>query len=83
MVVSPQPEFSSDREILRYIKPTVRILNLRSGPGLDEEIIGQAAFGEVLGVIGAAPEWLYIKTQTGQYGWVMTQYTQALEGPAG
>lgn len=83
VIVTPQPEYYPDSEVLRQVKPTVRILNLRSGPGLDEEVVGQAAFGEILGVIGAAPEWLYVKTQTGQYGWVMTQYTQALEGPVG
>lgn len=83
VIVTPQPEYYPDSEVLRQVKPTVRLLNLRSGPGLDEEVIGQANFGEILGVIGAAPEWLYVKTQTGKYGWVMTQYTQALEGPVG
>lgn len=83
VIVTPQPEYYPDNEVLRQVKPTVRLLNLRSGPGHDEEVIGQATFGEVLGVIGAAPEWLYVKTQAGQYGWVMTQYTQALEGPVG
>lgn len=83
VVVNQQPVYTSDHEVLRQVRPTVRILNLRSGPGLDDEVIGQAAYGEILGVIGAAPDWLYVKTQTGQYGWVMTQYTQALEGPVG
>lgn len=83
MIEPPRSEYYSDSEVLRQIKPTVRILNLRSGPGLDEEVIGQATYGEILGVIGAAPEWLYVKTQTGLYGWVMTRYTQAMEGPVG
>lgn len=83
VIITPQPVYYPDNEVLRQVKPTVRILNLRSGPGLDEDIIGQATFEEVLGVIGAAPDWLYVKTQNGQYGWVMTQYTQDLEGPVG
>lgn len=83
VTVTPQPVYYPDSEVLRQVKPTVRTLNLRSGPGLDEEVIGHATFDEVLGVIGAAPDWLYVKTQTGQYGWVMTKYTQALEGPVG
>lgn len=83
VAIQPETEYYQDNEILRHVKPTVRLLNIRSGPGLDEEIIGQVAYGEVLGVIGAAPDWLYVKTRTGQYGWVMTQYTQALEGPVG
>lgn len=83
VIITPQPVYRPDNEVLRQVRPTVRILNLRSGPGLDEEIVGQATFEEVLGVIGAAPDWLYVKTQNGQYGWVMTQYTQDLEGPVG
>jgi hypothetical protein len=83
MIVQPQSRMYPDQEVLRQVRPTVRSLNLRSGPGLDEEIIGQATGDEPLGVIGAAPEWLYIKTSRGQYGWVMTQYTQALDGPSG
>lgn len=78
VVVGAQPDYYRDSEVLRQVKPTVRLLNLRSGPGLDEEVIGQATFDDILGVIGAAPEWLYVKTARGQYGWVKTQYTQAL-----
>jgi len=29
----------------------------------------------VVGVVGAAPDWLYIKTENGQYGWIMTRFT--------
>ena len=78
----PQSDYP-DSEVLRQVTATASILNIRSGPGLEEEIIGQAVSGEVLGVIGAAPEWLYVKTSTGQYGWVMARYTQPLEGPVG
>ncbi len=83
VVVRPQSDYYLDNEVLRQVKATARVLNIRSGPGFEEEIIGQAVLGEILGVIGAAPEWLYVKTQRGQYGWVMEQYTQALEGPVG
>ena len=39
--------------------------------------------GEILDVLGAAADWLYIKTKAGQYGWVMSQYTLEAEGPVG
>ncbi|KJR98470.1 MAG: hypothetical protein VR65_20880 [Desulfobulbaceae bacterium BRH_c16a] len=61
----------------------MQILNIRSGPGFEEEVIGQAILGEILGVIGAAPGWLYVKTEEGRYGWVKTEYTQEMSGPVG
>ena len=87
IVVRQQPAYYSSpppaESVLREVKSTVQMLNVRSGPGLDEEVIGQAGLGEVLGVIGAAPEWLYIITEEGRRGWVMTQYTQNVDGPLG
>jgi hypothetical protein len=76
--VAPQPEV-----VLKQVKITERIVNVRSGPGLDTAIIGQASVGQIVDVIGAAPEWLYIRTGTGQYGWVMSQYTVDSGGPVG
>lgn len=75
---SPQLEV-----VLKQVKMTARIVNVRSGPGLDSNIIGQALSGETVDVIGAAPDWLYIKTRTGQYGWVMSQYTVESGRPVG
>jgi len=76
--IAPQPEV-----VLRQVKITERIVNVRSGPGLDSTIIGQAVAGQTIDVIGAAPDWLYIRTRAGQYGWVMSQYTVASGGPVG
>ena len=76
--ITPQPEV-----VLRQVKITERIVNVRSGPGLDSTIIGQAVAGQTIDVIGAAPDWLYIRTRAGQYGWVMSQYTVASGGPVG
>jgi uncharacterized protein YgiM (DUF1202 family) len=76
--IAPQPEV-----VLRQVKITERLVNLRSGPGLDTTIIGQAVAGQTVEVIGAAPDWLYIRTRAGQYGWVMSQYTVDSGGPVG
>jgi uncharacterized protein YgiM (DUF1202 family) len=85
VIVRQQPTYypPPTDTILRQVKSTVHMLNVRSGPGLDEEVIGQVVLGEVLGVIGAAPEWLYVMTAEGRRGWVMTQYTQDVDGPVG
>lgn len=74
----PPPE-----RILRQVKITEQQVNVRSGPGLDSTVIGQAKAGQTVDVIGAAPEWLYIRTGAGQYGWIMSQYTMELAGPVG
>ncbi len=76
--IAPQPEV-----VLRQVKITERIVNVRSGPGLDSAIIGQAVAGQNVDVIGAAPDWLYIRTRAGQYGWVISQYTVESGGPVG
>ncbi len=76
--VAPQAEI-----VLRQVKITERIVNVRSGPGLDSSIIGQAVAGQTVDVIGAAPDWLYVRTGTGQYGWVMSQYTVESGSPVG
>ena len=76
--VIPQPEV-----VIKQVKITERIVNIRSSPGLDSAIIGQAVAGQTVDVIGAAPDWLYIRTGTGQYGWVMSQYTVESGGPVG
>lgn len=69
--------------VLRKVETTPRLLNVRSRPGLDGIITDRVQQGEQLDVIGAAPGWLYIKTLSGQYGWVMTQYTREADGPVG
>ncbi len=69
--------------VLRRVTATADLLNIRSGPELTAPITGQVNAGTVLDVIGAAPEWLYVKTGPGQYGWVMSQYTLDSGGPVG
>lgn len=79
----PAPVAPPQEVILRQVKVTERIVNVRSGPGLDSTIIGQAVAGQTLDVIGAAPEWLYIRMDNGLYGWVMAQYTVESANPVG
>lgn len=69
--------------VLKRVRITAKLLNVRIGPGLDTNVMGQVQQGSILDVIGAAPDWLYIKTASGQYGWVMSKYTLEAEGPVG
>ena len=50
-------------------------LNIRKGPGTDQEIIGKAAHNEIVSVISKANEqWSLIRTDKGKEGYVYTQY---------
>lgn len=73
---SPMPPAQRELEtILRKVVVDAKLLNVRQVPDPQSTVITRLQFGTVVGVIGAAPEWLYIKTANGQYGWVMSQYT--------
>jgi uncharacterized protein YgiM (DUF1202 family) len=69
--------------ILRRVETTAQLLNVRSGPGVGEMVTSQVQRGDILDVLGAAPDWLYVRTESGFYGWVMAQYTREAEGPVG
>ena len=54
-------------------------LNIRKGPGTDEEVIGKAARHELVTLIRKEnDQWWYIKTQSGLEGYCFTQYLTAL-----
>jgi len=82
-VTSPPPAMTTPEVVLRQVAITEKLVNVRSGPGLDSTVLGRAVAGQVVDVIGAAPEWLYIRLENGQYGWVMTRYTTETASPVG
>ncbi len=50
-------------------------LNIRKGPGTDQEIVGKAAHNEVVTVLNKTnDQWVLIKTDDGVEGYVYTQY---------
>lgn len=59
---------------------TVGALNLRSGPGLTQAVIGRLRQGEILTVLGGSPGWLNVRTPAGGMGWVMSRYTAGAVG---
>ncbi|MEJ7559548.1 MAG: SH3 domain-containing protein [Pedobacter sp.] len=54
-------------------------LNIRKGPGTDQEVVGKAAHGETLTVVSRANEqWSLVRTDGGKEGYCYSQYlTQA------
>lgn len=56
-------------------------LNIRKGPGTDQEIIGKAARHEVVTLIRKEnDQWWYIKTDDGEEGFCYTQYLTPVAG---
>lgn len=50
-------------------------LNIRKGPGTDQEIIGKAAHHEIVTVVSKANEqWSLVRRDNGEEGYVYTQY---------
>jgi uncharacterized protein YgiM (DUF1202 family) len=50
-------------------------LNIRKGPGTDQQIVGKAAHNEIVTVVSKANEqWSLIRTDSGKEGYVYTQY---------
>jgi uncharacterized protein YgiM (DUF1202 family) len=62
---------------------TSKKLNVRTLPDMAATIIRQIQQGDTVGVIGAAPEWLYIKTDGGSHGWIKTMFTTETDFPSG
>ncbi len=55
-------------------------LNIRKGPGTDEEIIGKAGRHEVVTLIRKEnDQWWYVKTEDGEEGYCYTQYLTPVE----
>ena len=50
-------------------------LNIRKGPGTDQEIVGKAAHGSTVTILSAPnTQWSLIKTDKGEEGYVYSQY---------
>ncbi len=53
-------------------------LNIRKGPGTDQQVIGKAARGAVVTILSATnAQWSLIKTDNGEEGYVYSQYLSA------
>ena len=50
---------------------TAKILNVRSGPGMNHGILTQTYMGNVLIVQGNSADWYYVRLPDNTYGWVM------------
>lgn len=55
-------------------------LNIRKGPGTDQPIVGKAAKGEVITLVGKAnDQWWLVRTADGEEGYSYAQYLTPVE----
>jgi len=57
------------------------VLNVRSEPSMEGEVIGHARRGERVTILGESGEWLRVRTGGGETGWVSSQHV-ARDGAA-
>ncbi|MCJ7593742.1 MAG: DUF6515 family protein [Desulfobacterales bacterium] len=72
----------SEEKMGETVLVSVPLLNVRSGPGANFPVVQEAREGDLFTVHGYAPEWLYVKLSTGEFGWVMLRYTSPPASPA-
>jgi len=72
------PVTPSEENVGEQVTVTAPLLNIRSGPGMDFPVVTQAHEGDIFTVEGYASGWLYVKTSTNEFGWVMTEYTSSI-----
>ncbi len=54
-------------------------LNIRKGPGTDQEIVGKAAHGEIITLVNKSnDQWWQVRTKDGEEGYAYAQYLEAV-----
>ena len=54
---------------------TAALLNVRSGPGKNHPVTHQIWKGSRLVIRGSSGGWIYVRLPSGEYGWVMQEFT--------
>ena len=60
----------------------VRIVNVRSGPGKDHEVLFKARRGVTFRVLQNQLNWLYVEHETGKKGWIYKDLVWGLKSKA-
>ena len=76
VVIQPKRYGKALKAAFGNVLVTAAELNVRSGPGMDRAVVGQVRKGDVLAVIDSIPDWFYIRSADGRYGWVMDRFTR-------
>ncbi|MDD5724296.1 MAG: DUF6515 family protein [Syntrophales bacterium] len=71
----PPVDYQSASPAISQVTVMPPMLNVRSGPGINHQITFQVPRGMILEVHGTAPEWMFVKLPSGEFGWVMEKFT--------
>lgn len=80
-VSKPPVDYQSATPAVDEVTVIPPMLNVRSGPGTNNAITFQVPQGTTLEIHGTAPKWLFVKLPTGDFGWVMKQFTAQESAP--
>lgn len=88
-VVAPPATVVIEDDIQEIVPPAISasgkvivdapVLNVRSGPSLNDKKIYQFDEGYILEVNGRSDGWLYVQLPNGEYGWVKSVFTKPLK----
>ena len=67
---------------VQIIAVNAKLLNVRSGPGMDHPVVSQVRMNDRLEVKGSASGWYYVRLPNGTFGWVMAGYTRQIVSDA-
>ena len=64
------------------LQVTINGVNLRSGPGINYDIIGSANQGEILTLVDVKEDWYQVKTSAGLLAYIKASFTERTEKAA-
>ena len=82
MVQAPPYRFAELPVPDKQIAVIAQRLNVRSGPGVNQAVVGQVVRGTRLVIQGSAAGWWYVQLPDGESGWVMAAFTTLPPQPA-
>jgi hypothetical protein len=82
VVQAPPCAFAQPPVPDNWIAVIAERLNVRSGPGLNQAVVGQVIRGTRLVIQGSTAGWWYVQLPGGEAGWVMAAFTTFPPQPA-
>jgi len=58
-----------------HVVVKTKVANIRSAPDLRSRIVGKAGYGEVLRTLARRADWIRIRSDSGQVGWIARRLT--------
>ncbi len=80
VVEEPPVDYEKEVSVGAHVWIRADILNVRSGPGVQFDVINQLNKGDVVEVKGYDRNWYYVTLPNGRTGWVMSKFTGIYRG---